>query len=209
MKKKIILVLLSLLLLVLPLCACGRTTDVPKGMKKASSTEFYTMFVPENWYVVETNSDVTLAQVKVDVLGASELEPVTVNAMFWSIEESLWGEDKQEAAQAEFYKKYQEDMKGTFSEFTHIETKESAYYTGAKEHTFGAKYGDIYYKYNMTVIIHNRIYYVITFNFPQSNLEKDKDGKIKPSESFDKAEFEDSKYSDEIEDVVSNFKPQK
>lgn len=207
MTKKIILILLSALLLIFPLCACGRETDVPKGMKKASSTEFYTMFVPENWYVVETNSDVTLAQSKVDVLGTTELEPVTVNAMFWSIDQALWGKDDE--AHAEFYKKYEEDMKGTFSDFTHIETKDSAYYTGAKEHTFGAKYGDIYYKYNMTVIIHNQIYYVITFNFPQSNLTKDADGKIKPSESFDKAEFEDKKYADEMENVISNFKPEK
>ena len=209
MTKRIIFVVISILLLVLPLISCGKDTDVPDGMIKASKTEFYTMFVPENWYVVETNSDATLAQSKVDVLGTTELEPVTVNAMFWSIDQSLWGEDKQAEAQAEFYKKYQEDMKGTFADFTHIETKDSGYYTGAKEYTFGAKYGDIYYKYNMTVIIHNQIYYVITFNFPQSNLKRDADGKITPSESFEAAEFEDSKYADEIESVISNFKPEK
>lgn len=200
---------LATVLLIIPLASCGRDTDVPKGMKKASSTEFYTMFVPENWYVVETNSDVTLAQAKTDVLGTTELEPVTVNAMFWSVDQAFWGEDKASEAQAEFYKKYGDDMKGTFAEFVHIETKESGYYTGAYEYTFGAKYGDIYYKYNMTVIIHNQIYYVITFNFPQSNLTQDKDGNITPSESFEAAEFEDSKYADAIEDVVSNFKPQK
>lgn len=209
MKKRIVLVFLALVLLSLSLASCGRELDVPKGMKKASSTEFYTMFVPENWYVVETNSDVTLAQSKVEVMGTTELEPVTVNAMFWSIDQSLWGEDKQAEAQDTFYKKYIEDMKGTFADFTHIETKESGYYTGATEHTFGAKYGDIYYKYNMTVIIHNQIYYVITFNFPQSNLKRDSEGKITPSASFDEAEFEDSKYADDIENVVSNFKPQK
>lgn len=207
MKKRIILLVLAAILLVLPLTACGKNTDVPKGMKKASNTEFYTMFVPEDWYVVETNSDVTLAQSKSNILGTTELEPVTVNAMFWSVDKELWGKDDE--AQAAFYKKYEEDMKGTFSEFTHIETKESGYYTGAKEHTFGAKYGDIYYKYNMTVIIHNQIYYVITFNFPQSNLTKDENGNLKPSESFDKAEFDDSRYADAIEDVVSNFKPEK
>ena len=207
MTKKIILVVLALLLLALPLASCGKKTDVPKGMIKASKTEFYTMFVPEDWYVVETNSDVTLAQSKSNVLGTTELEPVTVNAMFWSIDQALWG--KNDEAQAEFYKKYQEDMKGTFSSFTHIETKNSGYYEGATEHTFGAKYGDIYYKYHMTVIIHNQIYYVITFNFPQSNLKKGSDGKIVPSESFNAAEFDDSKYADEIEKVVSNFKPEK
>ena len=52
--------------------------------------------------------------------------------------------------------------------------------TEEKGRAFGAKYGDIYYKYNMTVIIHNQIYYVITFNFPQSNLTKDADGNLKP-----------------------------
>ncbi len=207
MTKKIILSVLAVLLLILPLASCGKEGDVPKGMKTASKTEFYTMYVPEDWYVVETNSDVTLAQSKSNVLGTTELEPVTVNAMFWSIDQALWGKDSE--AQAEFYKKYQEDMKGTFSDFTHIETKESGFYAGASEHTFGAKYGDIYYKYNMTVIIHNQIYYVITFNFPQSNITRDKDGKITPSESFEAAEFDDSRYADDVENVVSNFKPEK
>ncbi len=215
MKKRVLLVVLSVVILAMSLVACGKTSDIPKGMKVASekNNAFYTMYVPEDWQIIETNSNVTLAQAKDNILGTTELKAVTVNAMFWGIDSSLLGEEKKEDAYKAFYEKYQSDMKGTFEEFYNLtnleEAHSSKYREGAKEYSFVAMFGNIYYKYYMTVIVHNQMYYAITFNFPQNNIKLDDNGNIVKSESWEDADFDDNRYSASIEDIVVNFKPEK
>lgn len=213
MKKRVLAIVFSILLLVICLASCGKGTDVPKGMKEAQdkTNAFYTMYVPENWVVIETNSNVTLAQARDKILGSSDLKAVTVNAMFWGIENELLGEEKKPEAYKTFYEKYQEDMKATFKEFYNLtnleEDNASPYREDARVYSFVACYDNIYYKYNMTVIIHNQMYYVITFNFPQNNVTVGQDGNLVKTEKWEDAKFDDDKYKAEIEDVVSNFKP--
>lgn len=192
---------------------CGKETDVPDGMKLASNEEnkFYTMYVPEDWYVIETGSNVTLAQAQSKQMGGTtSLEPVTVNAMIFGISDpELIGSDNIDKSCAEYYKTYQEQMAGTFKEFYNLtnldEAHASPYREDARAYSFVALYNNIYYKYYMTVIVRGQTYYVITFNFPQNNVEADKDGKLIKTE-YEKAEFDDGDYNDEIKDVVSSFK---
>lgn len=214
MKKRILATIFSIIILTICLASCGKS-DVPDGMKEAQdeTNAFYTMYVPENWVVIETNSNVTLAQARDKILGSSDLRAVTVNAMFWGIETELLGEEKKPEAYKTFYQKYQNDMKLTFSEFYNLtnleEDNTSPYREDAKEYSFIACYDGIYYKYNMTVIIHNQMYYAITFNFPQNNISVDENGGVVKTEKWEDAKFDDDKYDAEIEDVVSNFKPEK
>ena len=210
--KRALIILLSIIMLTLSLVACGKNGDVPNGMKVANdkSNGFYTMYVPENWEVIETASNVTLAQAQVSELKTNKLTAVTVNAMFWQMDQNY--ETKDEAYNG-FFTSYDEQMKETFGEENYHplgEVANSPYYEGAKEYTYVAKYGDIYYKYVVTVIAYNKIYYAITFNFPQSNLKVDAAGTITPTENYEKADFDYIKsYNSAIDDIVSNFKPLK
>lgn len=214
MKKRVIAIVFSIIILTLCLASCKKS-DVPDGMKEAQdkTNAFYTMYVPENWVVIETASNVTLAQARDKILGSSDLRAVTVNAMFWGIESDLLGDEKKPEAYKAFYEKYQEDMKETFKEFYNLtnleEDNTSPYREDARVYSFVACYDNIYYKYNMTVIIHNQMYYVITFNFPQNNVSVNENGEIVKTEKWEDAKFDDDKYKSEIEDVVSNFKPEK
>ena len=214
MKKKIVAVIFAVIILSMTLVACGNNGDVPKGMKVASddSNGFYIMYVPENWLVTETGSNVTLAQSQEKELKTNKLAAVTVNSMFWQMDAETVKKTAEEKY-ASFFATYNEQIKNTFGEerfHPQGEPAASAYYEGAQEFTYIAKYDDIYYKYVVTIIVHNQMYYAITFNFPQSNLEVDKDGNLTPTESYDKAEFDYVKnYSDSVSDIVSNFKPLK
>lgn len=214
MKKRVVAIVFSIIILCLCLSSCNQS-DVPNGMKEAQdeTNAFYTMYVPENWVVIETASNVTFAQARDKILGTSDLRPVTVNAMFFGIDSSLVGNDKRDEAHKVFYEKYQEDMKESFKEFYNLtnleENHTSPYREDARAYLFVACADNIYYKYNMTVIIHNQMYYVITFNFPQNNVTIDETGEIVKTEKWEDAKFDDDKYKAEIEDVVSNFKPKK
>ena len=165
MAKRILIVLLSVLILSLSLVACGKNGDVPDGMKVASNDKngFYTMYVPENWEVIETSSNVTLAQAQVKELSTNKLTAVTVNAMFWQMDKSY--ENKDEAYNS-FFESYNNQMKKTFGEENYHpqgEVANSPYYEGAKEITYVAKYDNIYYKYVATIIAYKQMYYAITF----------------------------------------------
>ena len=63
MKKRVVAIVFSIIILCLCLASCNKS-DVPNGMKEAQdeTNAFYTMYVPENWVVIETASNVTFAQ---------------------------------------------------------------------------------------------------------------------------------------------------
>lgn len=210
MKKRVISVIFAVVILSLVLVSCGNKSDAPKGMKLASdeSNGFYTMYVPENWVIIETGSNVTFAQAQKKELRTDKLAPATVNAMFWQKDQNY---ETNEQAYEAFFQEYNSQMKKTFGEenfFPQGEPSPSAHYEGAMEYTYVAKYDNIYYKYIATIILHKQNYYAVTFNFPQSNLTI-KDNKIEAGK-YEDAKFEYAEeYKDAVSDVVSNFKPLK
>ena len=209
MKKRVLAIVFSILMLVICFASCGKNTDVPKGMKLAvadgeKENPTYTMYVPEEWEVIPTGSNATLAQAKDKFLNSPILSQVTVNATVWGIDNSVAGDN--DKAFKKYFEDYQTDMKATFDEFyvltdlsAEAPVNTSPYREDAREYVTASRFGDVYYKYHITVIIYNASYYVITFTFPQNNLDK--------IEKWEDAKFDDDKYSDEIEDIVSNFKP--
>ena len=214
MKKKIAIVIFAVIILSMTLVACGNNGEVPKGMKVASdkSNGFYTMYVPENWLVIETGSNVTLAQAQEKELNTNKLAAVTVNSMFWQMDAETVKKATEEKYSS-FFATYAEQIKDTFGESNFHpqgEPTASSYYEGAQQYTYIARKDNIYYEYIVTIIVHNQMYYAITFTFPQSNLVVDKDGNLTPTESYDKADFDYIKnYNDAVSDIVSNFKPLK
>lgn len=97
-----------------------------------------------------------------------------------------------------------EKAEGLFEDFKEIGEPSDLTVNGsqAREYVYTAKYGDLQYKYYTTVIIHGDFYYVITFTFPEI-VQKDGDSLNKTGT------FEDSDYSDDMEKVVTNFRPKK
>ena len=212
--KRILALSLCLIIISLGLVACGGDSEVPKGMKRAKEdSKMYTLYVPESWVEIETNSDEALVQAKPEgVMGSAKLKPETVNAMIFAIndsilnDEKLTKEEKTEKAFSEYISEYKAQLGGVFTEISEFAEEESVRDDSAKTYVFTAKHNKIYYKYYMNVIVSSGYYFVVTFNFPQSNLALNEDESIKETTSVENAEFSDGDYLEIMDEIVENFK---
>lgn len=228
--KRFIAISISVIFLVLALASCGKDTDVPKGMKICEENDFYTMFVPESWEVIETNSDFGLAQAtsKTIVGTTGDLSNVTVNSVYYLIsDKGVEGETNEERNNRlfdDYFNKLKSQLTGEFDQvgdgsdantnnglFKEFSASEPRDFTlgesSAREYVYTAKYGDLYYKYYTNVIIHEQNYYVITFNFPQNVRQEG--GEIVKDTSIEDVSFNDSQYKEDMQSIVDNFIPKK
>lgn len=212
--KKVISLILCVLALSLALVACGGDSEIPDGMKRAKeNSKIFTLYVPENWVEIETNSDVALVQAQTQgMLDSARLQPESVNAMAWPISESILkdatlnSEQKIEKAYQSYISDYKSQLGGAFTEVSEFTEGVSAREDG-RAYIFTAKHNKIYYKYYMNVIVSGSYYYTLTFNFPQKNLEEDKEnGGFKETVGVDKATFADSDYAEIMNEIVKYFK---
>ena len=212
--KKIISFVLCIIVLSCALVACGGDSEIPDGMKRAKAdSKMYTFWVPEEWYEVETNSDMALVQVQTEgSLGnKAVLKPETVNAMIFTISnailqaENLTKEEKAEKAHQSYVDEYKLQLAGLYTEVSEF-TDGVSVRDDARLYIFTAKQNKIYYKYYTNVIVDSGYYFVITFSFPQNNLEEDKEnGGFKETESVDKATFSDGDYLEIMDEIVTLF----
>ncbi|MBQ8546485.1 MAG: hypothetical protein IJ437_06060 [Clostridia bacterium] len=211
--KKVISLILCIVVLCCGLVACGGDSEIPDGMKRAKDdSKIYTFWVPEEWLEIETNSDAALVQVQTEgSLGnKAVLKAETVNAMAWPIsdtilkDEKLSSEEKEDKAYESYVTDYKTQLTGAFTEVSELAEGVSVR-DDARLYIFTAKHNRIYYKYYMNVIVANGYYFVVTFNFPQNNLEEDGNGGFKETESLDKAKFSDSDYLETMDEIVTLF----
>lgn len=211
--KKIISLILCILVLSCGLIACGSDSPIPDGMKRANEdSPIYTFWVPEEWLEIETNSDAALVQVQTEgSLGNKAiLKAETVNAMAWPIsdsilnDESLSSEEKIEKAYESYVADYKSQLTGAFTEVSEF-TDGVSVRDDARLYIFTAKHNRIYYKYYMNVIVASGYYFVVTFNFPQNNLEDDGNGGFKETEALDKATFSDGDYLETMDEIITLF----
>ena len=212
--KRILVLSLCLIIVSIGLVACGGDSEIPKGMKRAKEdSKLYTLYVPESWVEIETNSDAALVQAKPEgVMGSAKIKPETVNAMVWGVSEKILN-DKELDAEARINKafetyisEYKSQLNGAFTEISEFSEEETVRDDDARAYVFTAKHNKIYYKYYMNVIVSSGYYYVVTFNFPQSNLTLNEDGGFNESASLADAKFSDDEYREIMDEIILNFK---
>ncbi len=152
-------------------CGCNNESEVPQGMKLASSSNLYKLFVPEGWQVNQSTPAVVSAQ-------AGDTDIVNVSVMYWQISEECKDHDS-------FIAEYKAQMENVFDDLqfkesgtkslvgesyavTDTEGNKTSPYNG-RDYVYTAKVAGNYYKYHLTVVLHGGVFYVITFTFPQDN----------------------------------------
>ncbi len=211
--KRVLALILSILALSLSLVACGGD-DAPKGMKRANAdSKLYTLYVPEDWKEFDTGTDMAFVQAQASsVTGNSNLQPESVSAMAWPISESilenaeLTAEQRVEKAYEKYLEDYKQQLGKDYSEPSEITEVESVREDG-KTYVFTAKQIGVYWKCYVNVIVSGSYYYVVTFNFPQKNLEEDKEnGGFKETIGVENATFADENYKDAMNQIMTEFK---
>ena len=171
MKKiGIFLTLLALVLVVLVSCG-GSDGEAPSGMKQASSSDRYTLFVPSGWQVNQSTESVTSAQ-------PNEGDRTNVSVMYWSTSQGY-------KTHEDFIAEYKGQLEQAFSEFKFLKegakselglrypskdtngNNVSPY--NAKDYVYVAKLGKLWYKYHISVAIDRGVFYVVTYTFIQDN----------------------------------------
>ncbi|MBQ7761709.1 MAG: hypothetical protein IJ400_06615 [Clostridia bacterium] len=152
-------------------CGCNNETEIPEGMKLASSSTLYKLFVPEEWQINQSTPSMVSAQ-------ASDTDIANVSVMYWQVSEECKDHDS-------FLVEYKLQIEGVFTDVQFKESgtssvvgesyavtdengnKTSPY--NARDYVYTAKIAGNYYKYHVTVVLHGGVFYVITFTFPQDN----------------------------------------
>lgn len=212
--KRIIALSLCLIVISIGLVACGGDSEIPKGMKRAKEdSKLYTLYVPESWVEIETNSDAALVQAKPEgVMGSAKIRPETVNAMVWGVSDKILTDKNLDAearinkAFESFIEEYKAQLNGAFTEISEFSAEETVREDDARAYVFTAKHNKIYYKYYVNVIVANSYYYVVTFNFPQNNLTLNDDGGFNEMETIADAKFSDDEYLEIMDEIILNFK---
>ena len=212
--KKVISFVLCIIVLSCGLVACGGDSEIPDGMKRAKpNSKMYTFWVPDEWYEVETNSDMAIVQAQTEgsIGNKAVLKPETVNAVVFAIpdkilkDETLKEEEKTEAIYKNYIDLFKSQLAGTHTEISEFEDGVSVR-DDARLYIFTSKNGKIFYKYYVNVIVANGYYYVVTFTFPQNNLEQDKEnGGFKETEKIQDAKFSDGDYLEIMDEIVTLF----
>ena len=152
-------------------CGCNNNTEVPNGMKLASSSDLYKLFVPEDWQVNKSTPAVVQAQV-------SDTDIANVSVMYWQISDTCKDHDafltEYKSQLEQVFTDVQFKTNGTKSKvgesYAVVDTNGNmtSPYNG-RDYVYTAKIGGNYYKYHATVVLYGGVFYVITFTFPQDN----------------------------------------
>ncbi len=151
--------LLALTLLCLSLFSCGKSDDVPDGMKLASGDAVdYIMYVPQNW-VTDISTGVTTAYV-------SEKDRSNVSLTAFDLE------DPNETAPV-FWEEYKEDLLLTFpdAEFSEEDNTIIDGSTAAIKRVFTATVTGDPYKFEMVIFNHFGAMFIFTYTAAQENFD--------------------------------------
>ena len=201
--KKILVLIGTLALICIMLVSCGGGDgEAPSGMKQASASERYTLFVPDSWQINQSTEAVTLAQ-------ASESDRTNVSVMYWGKSDSCPDHEA-------FLKEYKAQLEQSFTavEFlqegakSELGLREPSKDTNgndvspynAKDYVYLAKLGKLWYKYHVSVALEGGVFYVVTYTFMQDNPET-------VYEKSDNVTFSTyDNYRSTIKDISSAFK---
>lgn len=177
MKRALTFILaLTLCLACLVGCSCNNQDDTPSGMKLASSTSHYKLYVPEGWQINHSNGPVTSAQVS-----DTDISNVYVT-MYSASAEFKTHEDYIELLKKQFedagYKDVQFKENGVDSKLgerysTTDEQGNKKMPYNAKDYVITAKIAGNYYKYHIALALHGGVFYYVQFTFPQDNYGTD------------------------------------
>lgn len=201
--RRIAILIGVLALMCVMLVSCGGSDgEAPDGMKQASSSSFYTLFVPDSWQVNQSTESVASAQ-------PSSAERTNVSVMYWqkssdcSTHEQFLAEYKAQLEQAFSSVKFlQEGAKSELGlRYPSKDTNGndiSPY--DAKDYVYVAKMGKLWYKYHVSVALDRGVFYVVTYTFMQDNPET-------VYETADEVTFGSyDSYRSTITDISSAFK---
>lgn len=146
------------------LSACSETvTDVPKGMKLASSEDAdYIMYVPEEWRVDRS----TLYTSAYYSSGDSS-----------SISAAAYGMNYSDTSVDDWWKSFDEEMRSIYTDISEI-TSEDAELGGVdgRKYTFSASLNEKQYNYIVTAVLRNKYIYYITYtstpDYYENHLEE-------------------------------------
>lgn len=171
--KKIIALLLAIVSLVLILASCGKNSDIPDGMKRASDTRIvdYELFVPESWIVdtpsFSANEDEDVQMLAVSMAHVSKSDRSNISIAQWNttINTStieLWWENE-----------YKPDITNILGATITNEGEEMIIDgKSAKKYEYSAKIGENTYKYMVVSTIRNGSIYVMTYTSTEELYEK-------------------------------------
>ena len=152
-------------------CSCNNETETPKGMKLASNSNLYKLYVPESWQVNQSTPSVVSVQ-------ASDTDIANASVMFWQVSDtctdhdSFLAEYKTQLQQAftdvQFKESGTKSVVGENYATTDTNGNKTSPYNG-RDYVYTAKIGGNYYKYHVTVVLESGVFFVITFTFPQDN----------------------------------------
>ncbi len=147
MKKLITLALAAVMLF--SFAACSKS-DVPSGMKVASSDVVdYTLYVPKEW-LVDENTGMTGAHV-------SATDASSVSVMAWNLEETS-------TTPAEWWDNYRADFDLVFDSFEIIEESDALLGgVAARKYVYTAKLGENSYKFMQIACIRRSMVYLFTY----------------------------------------------
>ncbi len=157
MKK--IAIILAVIILALPLTACGEGSDVavPNGMQLCTNDVInYNLFVPEEW----------TPSISTGAVGAycSNEDPTNVSVMAWNVDSTMTLDA--------WWESYKTDFDLVFDEMNMISDENATFgEVAAKRYTYTAKLGEHEYYYVQVACIHWSMVYVFTFTSTPENYE--------------------------------------
>ena len=200
--KKLLVLFGAMALVCIMLVSCGNDSEVPDGMMQASSSDFYTLYVPDSWQINQSNEAVVSAQ-------PHESERTNVSVMYWSTSQGY-------STHADFITEYKAQLDLAFTNVKFIsegaKSELGLRYPNkdtngnnispydAKDYVYVAKLGKLWYKYHISVAIDRGVFYVVTYTFMQDNPQTD-------YEKLDSVTFSSyDSYRSTITDISSAFK---
>lgn len=148
MKKAAAAALIASILLIFS--SCGQESDVPAGMKEASSdAAVFDMFVPESW-IVDLQTGAVSAHV-------SSGDSSNVSVMAWGLEHNDDTVD-------DWWEFHTGELAETFHDMTEAEIENTTLGgIAAKKYTYTVTVGDVEYKYMQMAAVKNGSVYVLTY----------------------------------------------
>ena len=158
MKKAALII--AVIMLCMSLASCNKNTDVPSGMKLASTNEAasYSLFVPEDW-VVDIDTGATSAHV-------SDSDKSNVSVMAWSLPTT-------DSTVDDWYEIAKEELAVSFTDFTEVSVEETTMGgVYAKDFTYTAKLGSEARQYRQVGAVKDGVVYVLTYSTTPDLFDK-------------------------------------
>lgn len=173
MKKRILSILFVILSLTFVLASCGKDSDIPEGMKRASDTKIvdYELFVPEDWIVdtpsFSSSDDDDIKRLAVSMAHVSNSDRSNISVAQWNVTANT------STVEEWWEKEYKPDITSVLGATVTLEDDETIIDgKSAKKYEFSAKLGETTYKYMVCATVRNGSIYVITYTSNEENYEK-------------------------------------